>query len=334
MGGNADGIGEGGRRGRTPARVDGREGQGAPRGASGGVCRRAGARQRPVHVGVELRERDRTGTVSGVYYLRRYENITNSCRRATSSVSVWPPGQATTPVRVHTASRDPPSDAWPGDASQCRPPPPSPSFPRAPPSSADARATFAREPATSAGTARTTRPSGAMTTPRPVVADSSPPSPPLPSPPPAFLTPRALPRRARSGAFRCARARFSGTLRDADRFDRVAREPVPVDDPFQLLHPRDLQGEIALSDVRYEPSACPPTSTSRTRRTRCVRFTAVATNNLKRKVEAANIFGFVEDKQGNSAVTVNPTGTSRTVLSGLDAPVPRHVRGEFHRHRV
>ena len=82
-----------GRRGRTPARVDGREGQGAPRGASGGVCRRAGARQRPVHVGVELRERDRTGTVSGVYY----ENITNSCRRATSSVSVWPPGQATTP---------------------------------------------------------------------------------------------------------------------------------------------------------------------------------------------------------------------------------------------
>jgi hypothetical protein len=51
-------------------------------------------------------------------------------------------------------------------------------------------------------------------------------------------------------------------------------------------------------------------------------FRAVATNTLKRSVEAANIFGFVEDKQGNSAVTVNPTGTSRTVLSGLDAPIP------------
>ena len=39
-------------------------------------------------------------------------------------------------------------------------------------------------------------------------------------------------------------------------------------------------------------------------------------------MEAANIFGFVEDRQGNSAATVNPTGTSRTVLSGLDAPIP------------
>ena len=94
-----------GRRGRTPARVDGREGQGAPRGASGGVCRRAGARQRPVHVGVELRERDRTGTVSGVYYLRRYENITNSCRRATSSVSVWPPGRGDDPPSGFTPPR-------------------------------------------------------------------------------------------------------------------------------------------------------------------------------------------------------------------------------------
>lgn len=32
--------------------------------------------------------------------------------------------------------------------------------------------------------------------------------------------------------------------------------------------------------------------------------------------------GFVEDQQSNSAVTVNPTGTSRTVLAGVDAPIP------------
>jgi hypothetical protein len=39
-------------------------------------------------------------------------------------------------------------------------------------------------------------------------------------------------------------------------------------------------------------------------------------------VEAADVFGFVEDKQGNSAVTVNPTGTSRTVLAGYGAAIP------------
>ena len=54
----------------------------------------------------------------------------------------------------------------------------------------------------------------------------------------------------------------------------------------------------------------------------CLKFTATATNNLKRVVEAADVFGFVEDKQGNSAVTVNPTGTSRTVLAGYGAAIP------------
>ena len=82
-------------------------------------------------------------------------------------------------------------------------------------------------------------------------------------------------------------------------------------------------GEIALSDVSYEPSPCPPNQyVPNKKNTVCLTFRAVATNTLKRSVEAANIFGFVEDKQGNSAVTVNPTGTSRTVLSGLDAPIP------------
>ena len=54
----------------------------------------------------------------------------------------------------------------------------------------------------------------------------------------------------------------------------------------------------------------------------CMLFTATAENNLKRKVEAANVFGFVDDQQNNSAATVNPTGTSRTVLAGVDSPIP------------
>lgn len=90
--------------------------------------------------------------------------------------------------------------------------------------------------------------------------------------------------------------------------------------------PRDAAafgGEIGLSDVSYEPSPCPPNQyLPNKKNTVCLTFRAVATNTLRRSVEAANIFGFVEDKQGNSAVTVNPTGTSRTVLSGLDAPIP------------
>jgi len=90
--------------------------------------------------------------------------------------------------------------------------------------------------------------------------------------------------------------------------------------------PRDAAafgGEIGLSDVSYAPSPCPPNQyLPNKKNTVCLTFTATATNTLRRQVEAANIFGFVEDKQGNSAVTVNPTGTSRTVLSGLDAPVP------------
>ena len=134
--------------------------------------------------------------------------------------------------------------------------------------------------------------------------------------------------RSRGARFRVrsvALARDSpGTPRDADRFDRVAREPRPR--RLTLSNSSTLatcRGEIALSDVRYEPTACPANQyVPNKKNTVCLRFTAVATNNLKRKVEAANIFGFVEDKQGNSAVTVNPTGTSRTVLSGLDAPVP------------
>lgn len=81
--------------------------------------------------------------------------------------------------------------------------------------------------------------------------------------------------------------------------------------------------EIGLSDIKYEPTECPANQYMPNKKnTVCLRFTATADNNQKRNVEAANIFGFIDDQQNNSAATVNPTGGSRTVLSGLDAPIP------------
>lgn len=81
--------------------------------------------------------------------------------------------------------------------------------------------------------------------------------------------------------------------------------------------------EIALSDVKYEPTECPANQYMPNKKnTVCLKFTATADNSQRRNVEAANIFGFIDDQQNNSAATVNPTGGSRTVLSGLDAPVP------------
>ena len=52
----------------------------------------------------------------------------------------------------------------------------------------------------------------------------------------------------------------------------------------------------------------------------CVEFTATATS--KKNVSAANVFGFVDDYDGNSAATNNDTGTSRVVLSQIDRPIP------------
>jgi hypothetical protein len=81
--------------------------------------------------------------------------------------------------------------------------------------------------------------------------------------------------------------------------------------------------EIALSDVKYEPTECPANQYMPNKKnTVCLKFTATADNSQRRNVEAANIFGFIDDQQNNSAATVNPTGGSRTVLSGLDAPIP------------
>ena len=61
------------------------------------------------------------------------------------------------------------------------------------------------------------------------------------------------------------------------------------------------RGDIELSDIRYEPTECPPNQYLPNKvNTVCLKFTATANNGLKRPVEAANVFGFVEDKEANS----------------------------------
>ena len=97
---------------------------------------------------------------------------------------------------------------------------------------------------------------------------------------------------------------------------------------------RAFVGDIALDDVRYEAmERCPENQyVPNKQKTTCLRFTARATNAVKgRTIESANVFGFVEDAQGNSAATVNADGNSRTVLASIDAPIPK---GESDVHFV
>ena len=166
-----------------------------------------------------------------------------------------------------------------------------------------------------------------MTTPRPVVADSSPPSPPLGAAA-GVLAPRA-PAEARAFGVdrpRVALARehlrqvfFRRPVRSSRA--RTRDSPSSPRSFARILVLALAGGEITLSEITLRALGVSPQPV-RPEQEENRLPTAVATNNLKRKVEAANIFGFVEDKQGNSAATVNPTGTSRTVLSGLDAPFP------------
>lgn len=82
-------------------------------------------------------------------------------------------------------------------------------------------------------------------------------------------------------------------------------------------------GEIELSDLEWTVSKCPPDAYVPTRDpTVCLNVTATANNPLRRKVEAANVFGFVTDIEKNSALTVNPTGGTRTVIAPILEPVP------------
>uniref|UniRef100_A0A7S0RAF7 Uncharacterized protein n=1 Tax=Pyramimonas obovata TaxID=1411642 RepID=A0A7S0RAF7_9CHLO len=80
--------------------------------------------------------------------------------------------------------------------------------------------------------------------------------------------------------------------------------------------------EIPLSDVTYEIVECKPgTFLPSKGKFLCAEFTATATNKTKRPVEAADVFGFINDKNGNSAAAVNITGTSRTVLAPIASPI-------------
>merc|ERR1712216_288743 len=80
--------------------------------------------------------------------------------------------------------------------------------------------------------------------------------------------------------------------------------------------------EIPLSDVTYEIVECKPgTFLPSKGKCVCAEFTATASNKAKRPVDAADVFGFINDKNGNSAAAVNITGTSRTVLAPIPNPI-------------
>jgi hypothetical protein len=46
---------------------------------------------------------------------------------------------------------------------------------------------------------------------------------------------------------------------------------------------------------------------------KCLNLSATASNGLAKGAEAASVFGFINDVNGDSAAAVNPTGNSRTV---------------------
>ena len=69
-----------------------------------------------------------------------------------------------------------------------------------------------------------------------------------------------------------------------------------------------IQSEIELTNLSYQPTECPPNQYLPSKKSAmCVLFTATAKS--KKKVSAANVFGFIDDYDGNSAATNNETGT-------------------------
>jgi hypothetical protein len=152
-------------------------------------------------------------------------------------------------------------------------------------------------------------------------------------------TPRTTPR-ARVDARRATRARARGKSARAATSENAGARVALVAGALAVSLARDVDaarafvGDIALDDVRYEAmERCPENQyVPNKQKTTCLRFTARATNAVKgRTIESANVFGFVEDAQGNSAATVNADGNSRTVLASIDAPIPK---GESDVHFV
>ena len=148
------------------------------------------------------------------------------------------------------------------------------------------------------------------------------------------------PARARVDARRATRARARGESARAATSETAGARVALVAGALAVSLARDVDvarafvGDIALDDVRYEAmERCPENQyVPNKQKTTCLRFTARATNAVKgRTIESANVFGFVEDAQGNSAATVNADGNSRTVLASIDAPIPK---GESDVHFV
>ena len=146
--------------------------------------------------------------------------------------------------------------------------------------------------------------------------------------------------RARVEARRATRARARGESARAATSENAGARVALVAGALAVSLARDVDvarafvGDIALDDVRYEAmERCPENQyVPNKQKTTCLRFTARATNAVKgRTIESANVFGFVEDAQGNSAATVNADGNSRTVLASIDAPIPK---GESDVHFV
>ena len=146
--------------------------------------------------------------------------------------------------------------------------------------------------------------------------------------------------RARVDARRATRARARGERARAATSENAGARVALVAGALAVSLARDVDaarafvGDIALDDVRYEAmERCPENQyVPNKQKTTCLRFTARATNAVKgRTIESANVFGFVEDAQGNSAATVNADGNSRTVLASIDAPIPK---GESDVHFV
>ena len=154
-----------------------------------------------------------------------------------------------------------------------------------------------------------------------------------------MATPRTT-ARARVDARRATRARARGESARAATSENAGARVALVAGALAVSLARDVDvarafvGDIALDDVRYEAmERCPENQyVPNKQKTTCLRFTARATNAVKgRTIESANVFGFVEDAQGNSAATVNADGNSRTVLASIDAPIPK---GESDVHFV
>lgn len=82
---------------------------------------------------------------------------------------------------------------------------------------------------------------------------------------------------------------------------------------------------FAIEDITYTLGPCEvgtyqPEKYGRKNKILCMNVKANARN--KQAVEAASVFGFVENRNGDSVLTVNPDGTTRTGISNILTKIP------------